>query len=76
MTRMAQIPIENNLWFDFRLECQRRSLRVAEVVPVLLAAQLATWAQEREAQAGAAIASPDSALNATGTLTTSPSERR
>ena len=50
MTRMAQIPIENNLWLDFRIECRRRSLRVADVVPGMIRAQLATWRQEREKQ--------------------------
>lgn len=54
MTRMVQIPIENNLWFDFRLECRRHSLRIADVVPAMIQAQLATWAHEREEQACAA----------------------
>ena len=59
MTRMAQFPIDNDVWFDFRIECRRRSLRIADVVPALIQAQLATWTQEREAQEDAATDAED-----------------
>ena len=47
--RMAQFQIEENLWFDFRIACRRHSQTIADVLPALIQAKLATWAQQGEA---------------------------
>lgn len=59
MLRMAQFPIDNDLWFDFKLECQRRSRKIPDVLGEMIQAQLDTWRDEQAATAAAVVTHAD-----------------
>jgi len=51
MSRMIQFLMQDDdLWFDFKLGCQRRQLKIPDVLSELVQAQVVAWQQEHTAQ--------------------------